>query len=233
MKPRYVVLICGLLIAGTGEGAFKCVDSEGNTTFSQQGCPTNESSSEINVEEGLNSRPASDHEGNRACELAGLYAEDAARRMREGADYSTEVARYGGTYGAKASMVALVNYVHSFAKGDAAPGRIASLAQAKCRSGGLGPVAFDDLPVSEYYVYDSNRNEWVSKRGAGAAPVAAPVAAPAPQEERTVVSAPSGEADQKKRCEEAMAGLEGVLKQMGESAGDPSKLKERLKAGCQ
>lgn len=157
--------VSGLFISSPSVAAFKCVDADGSVSFSQTPCAGSGTSSQINVGGGgAKFEP-------RACELAGLFAEDAAKRMRSGSDYSREIGRYGGTHGARPALVGVVNYIYSFVRADDIPEmRIASLTRAKCQSGGFGRMAFDDLPVDEYYVYDGNSQSWVRKGEMGGTP---------------------------------------------------------------
>jgi len=220
--------LCLLAFSTPGMAVFKCVDAEGNVSFSQAPCSGREKSSEIQLDGAVAGKVEA-----RTCELTGLYAEDAAKRMRGGSDYSREIDRYGGTYGARPAMVGLVNYIYSFRANDAAPVRIASLARAKCQAASFGPMAFEDLPVSEYYVYDESRHAWVRKGEMSAAqPQAESQTLPAdiaPQQPAAIgTDAGSKEVKRKQECAQAQQQLRETEAKLraGYSAAEGETLRE-------
>jgi hypothetical protein len=150
-----------LLFSASAAAVYKCSDAEGNVSFSQAPCAVHETATEIDVQTGGAKVDA------RACELAGMFARDVATRMRGGSDYSGEMDRYGGAFGAKPALAGVVNYVYSFRANEVPASRVAALTRTKCETGGFGPVAFEDLPASEYYYYDERRHSWVKMSDTG------------------------------------------------------------------
>ena len=236
-RMRTLCLALAIVGSSAAQAVFKCSDTEGNVTFSQTPCPKGDTAAEVDVE-------FSDWSvDSRACELAGMYSQDAASRMRSGSDYSQEVARYGGRNGRNAVVVGIVNYVYSFRATDAPAPRIGALTKSKCLSGGLGRVGLDDLPVDEYFNYDPGREIWVKKSTTPALPSVADGNSPAPEKPRPHNSnVPPGVSSglSVKECEKLKRNLRDLDSRMrsgyaasdGESLRDERRSLKGLLDGC-
>lgn len=135
-----VVAILLLFTTPAQAQVYKCVDTDGNPSYSQTPCP-DQPSTEVNV--------SSSSTRNTNCSWARRFALDTARRMRGGRS-STELFNiYGGVDSVSKGTVSLINYVYQYEHADEVSSeRVATLTFAMCSGGSLGDVSCEALPFS-------------------------------------------------------------------------------------
>ncbi|MEE9321586.1 MAG: DUF4124 domain-containing protein [Granulosicoccus sp.] len=134
--------ICCLMLGTTAAqaGVYKCIDSTGNTTYSQTACPDG------GDVETIETQASSARSGN--CRIARNFAWRTARSMQDGVVSSQIFDQYGGINALSPTSIALINYVFTYKHNfEASVERIAQLAVMRCKVGSFGATDCDQFPV--------------------------------------------------------------------------------------
>lgn len=133
------VLAC--LSFSTHAGIYKCLDTDGNTSYSQVPCPVEQSTAKV-----MNRTSASEQFD---CRIANNFARRTATEMRAGQSSGDVFAAYGGIDAMPRTSVGIVNYVYTHRQNtDTSTNRITALSAARCSGGSYGSVSCDDFPYS-------------------------------------------------------------------------------------
>lgn len=120
--------------------AYKCVDSNGDVTYSQTPCRKNQK-----TDKQLKSSNKPVETEN--CKYAGAFSKLAFRHMRSGLSTQQLFDRYGGVSSISQGTLGVINYVYSFKYSEAMqPDRIAQLTIARCKAQAFGKVLCEDFP---------------------------------------------------------------------------------------
>jgi len=211
---------------------FKCTDGDGNVAFRQTPCPDAQATSEQ-----LSARSTGDSESGGDCGLANRFAYATARYMHSGMSSSDVFARYGGVDALSKSTLGVINFVYGFESiGDVGAERIASLSEARCRSGSLGELSCETLPPS-YARLTPACNPDLDEAPTGqaaAVPDAGPevTAAATPAETRASTADTASDPDRVRQCREPIEQqIEAIDTRMraGYSSAQGEAYRERLR----
>lgn len=129
-----------LFVGQAHAGFYKCIDNDGNTTYSQTPCPIDEKTDKIISAGGSSS-------SNNDCRIARHFMSKTAKQMLRGQSSSEIFGQYGGIDSIPRTSVALINYVYTFQYNHKVTAeRITSLSVARCQSGSFGPTQCEDFP---------------------------------------------------------------------------------------
>ncbi len=176
IKPTPLFL-CVLLMLSTPSvnvfaKTYKCIDENGETTYSQRACPNDQKTDKVMGGGGKTA-------GMEDCKYARQFAEDTARRMQSGVDVHQTFDGYGGVDSISKSTLAIINYVYTYKDvSDVSAARIASLTAASCNAKAFGTVACEDFP-QEFRISVNNCGQKLLSQSP---PAPSPVA-PAPNPE--------------------------------------------------
>ena len=119
---------------------YKCKDAEGNISYSQTGCPSDQSQKKMKT-------PGASGVDAEICGFVASAASDLIGQLRRGKTADEVIARHGGPNGINPRYLSVLNYVNGFRLNeDISPTRVGQLAAAKCRGGGFGRISLNDLP---------------------------------------------------------------------------------------
>ena len=137
-----VVLLFGLqwfpdAVAAT----YKCVDANGDVTYSQTPCKRNQTTDK---KLSGNENPIVMED----CKYSGAFAQLAFRHMRSGLNTQQLYDRYGGINSISQATLGVINYVYAFKHSTAMrPARVAELTIARCNAQAFGKVSCEDFPM--------------------------------------------------------------------------------------
>lgn len=128
------------LFADASAATYKCIDANGDVTYSQSPCKQNQTTGKL-----LNSaKKAVEMED---CKYAGAFSELAFRHMRSGLSTQQLFDRYGGVNSISQGTLGVINYVYSFKYSKTMrSARVAQLTIARCNAQAFGEVACEDFP---------------------------------------------------------------------------------------
>ena len=128
-----------ILFASAHADVYRCVGTDGATTFSQTPCSA---TAEIVA---ISSNRAS--AGTADCDFAENFARTASRLMREGVDKDRLFEQFGGPEAFDNGATKMVHYVYQYRDNQSmSQDRIAELAIAQCNTGTFGAVSCESLP---------------------------------------------------------------------------------------
>lgn len=128
------------LLSDAVAATYKCIDENGDVTYSQIPCKQNQKTDKL-----LNSskKPAELED----CKYAGAFSQMTFRHMRAGLSTQQLFDRYGGVNSISRGTLGVINYVYSFKYSTAMqPSRVAQLTIAKCNAQAFGKVLCEDFP---------------------------------------------------------------------------------------
>lgn len=136
-----VILAAALIVSPAGEArVYKCKDAQGNVSYSQTGCPSDQAQKKMHV-------PGGSGADAETCGFVGRAARDLMRRLRGGKASDEIIASHGGPNGINPRYLSVLTYVNGFRHHeDISLTRVGQLASAKCRGGGFGRITLNDLP---------------------------------------------------------------------------------------
>ena len=140
-----IVLLSASLVAwptSLNAGIFKCVDANGDTSYSQTPCQSAEQTAKVISN-------ATQKNTNVDCRIANNFARRMATGMRRGQSSGEMFDSYGGIDALPRTSIGIINYVYSHI-GNVETGvqRITALSAARCSAGSYGPVGCDDFPYN-------------------------------------------------------------------------------------
>ena len=143
-KTNSTVVISLLLvlpfISDVSAATYKCIDVNGDVTYSQTPCKQNQKTDKL-LSSGK--KPAEMED----CKYAGAFSQMAFRQMRSGLSTQQLFERYGGVNSISQGTLGVINYVYSFKYSPTMqPARIAELTIAKCNAQAFGKVRCEDFP---------------------------------------------------------------------------------------
>jgi len=125
-------------------GVYKCIDADGNITYSQTTCTA--SSAQKKLSNTVKTTPVD----AATCRMVGQAAREVFSSVKRGNDTQAVLQTYGGLNSINPRMLNLINYVSSFRSHDKIGGeRVGQLSESKCRSGGFGAFTVDDLQFQD------------------------------------------------------------------------------------
>ena len=128
------------LFSDAGAAAYKCIDANGDVTYSQTPCWQNQKTDKT-LQSGQKRVNTED------CKYAGAFSQMTYGHMRSGLSTQQLFDRYGGVNSISRSTRGVINYVYSFRLStDIEPGRLAELTIARCKAKAFGQVACEDFP---------------------------------------------------------------------------------------
>lgn len=120
---------------------YKCIDENGNVSYSQRACKSNQKTDKV-----IGKKRS--HADNPECKYARQFATTVAREMKAGANVYQTFNRYGGVSSLSQAPVNIINYVYSYRNNNyVSSQRIAALTQKKCNARSFGDLKCDDLPL--------------------------------------------------------------------------------------
>lgn len=138
----HTLAICCLMLGTTAAeaGIYKCVDTSGNTSYSQTACPDGGDVEAIETQAGAT------RSGN--CRITRNFAWQTAKSMQDGALSGQIFDQYGGINALSPTSIALINYVFTYKHNyEASAARITELAVRRCEVGSFGNTDCDQFPV--------------------------------------------------------------------------------------
>lgn len=145
MSKSIASLLCSLafllpFLSDAGAAAYKCIDANGDVTYSQTPCKRNQKTDKT-LENGQKRVEVED------CQYAGAFSQMTFGHMRSGLSMQQLFDRYGGVSSISPGTLGVINYVYSFKYAtDMQPGRLAELTVARCKAQAFGRVACEDFP---------------------------------------------------------------------------------------
>ena len=134
-----LLLTCLVLVTPVHADVYRCVGTDGATTFSQTPCST--SAEKVAV----GTKAAST--GTADCAFAENFVRLTSRLMRQGVDKDRMFEQFGGPDAFDDSATKIVNYVYQYQNTRSmSQDRIAELAAAQCKTGTFGGVNCETLP---------------------------------------------------------------------------------------
>jgi len=113
---------------------FKCVDANGNTTYTGSPCAIDESAQRI-------SKSATAVSGQ-DCRVARTFSQAISKRLKQGESSASVFESFGGINSLTPATIGLISYIYTFQGNDrASASRIATLAADRCEIGTFGPAA--------------------------------------------------------------------------------------------
>ncbi|MDJ0778654.1 MAG: DUF4124 domain-containing protein [Gammaproteobacteria bacterium] len=136
----YSMLLVLSLSADVMAATYKCIDENGDVTYSQQPCRKNEKTDKL-LKNGKKPVQMED------CKFAGAFSQVIFGHMRSGLDTQQLFDRYGGASSISRSTLGVINYVYSFKHSETMqPDRLAQLTVARCNAQAFGTVSCEDFP---------------------------------------------------------------------------------------
>ena len=142
------LLILSSIASDVFAKTYKCIDENGDVTYSQKVCRNNQKTGKV-----VNSRKKK--EAMKECKYAGLFAKSVTRQMRSGLGANQILQNYGGTNTVSKSTLGVINYVYSYKYTPETPEtRIASLTVTRCNARAFGEVTCEGFPAAfQYQIY--------------------------------------------------------------------------------
>lgn len=113
---------------------YKCVDGNGNTTYSGTACATDESARKITT----SATPVTAQD----CRIAHNFSLAISKQLKRGESSGAVFDSFGGMNSLSPSSIGLISYIYTFKGNDhASVNRIANLATERCEIGSFGAAA--------------------------------------------------------------------------------------------
>lgn len=136
----YSMLLVLSFSAHVMAATYKCIDENGDVTYSQQPCRKNQKTDKL-LKNG--NKPVEMED----CKFAGAFSQVIFGHMRSGLSTRQLFDRYGGASSISRSTLGVINYVYSFKHSETMqPDRLAQLTVARCNAQAFGTVSCEDFP---------------------------------------------------------------------------------------
>lgn len=138
----FSIFVLSALSSPVNAAIYKCVNSDGETTFSQTACPQNSKGSRYS-KAGSESKKTTSAD----CRLAQKFAEATGEDMRTGKSSGSVFRQYGGLSSMSGPAVSIVNYVYTFEQNyQTTIERIGGLTRIRCENGSFGETSCEKFP---------------------------------------------------------------------------------------
>ena len=121
-------------------GMYKCVNLDGQVTYSQLPCANEDENSDLRVSK-------SSIADAKVCGEVGQFVVKVVNSMRQQRDAPDVIEEYGGLDGISKGALSIINYVYSFKSSkQISADRIANLSVTKCKNNAFGNLTYGDIP---------------------------------------------------------------------------------------
>ncbi|PID62303.1 MAG: hypothetical protein CSB44_04195 [Gammaproteobacteria bacterium] len=120
---------------------YKCVDADGNTSYTSRTCPANDTLSTLTIN-GTSS-------WSQDCRVGRDFGDEVIRKMQAGMDSTDVFATWGGIDAVSPTVINMVSYIYTFRGSDRIDAaRISALTHQRCESGSFGQSDCRQFPSS-------------------------------------------------------------------------------------